>query len=94
MTDAHDDFEGPIHVVGPLRDGWGFDCRCGYRSPLYQNREAATAAMHGHQLSPPVKRRARLLGARRGWPIERRHDVFAGRTPVTGLHASRRRARA
>lgn len=79
MVERTHDFEGPVHVLGQSREGWGYDCRCGYRSPLYQTREATMTAMHEHQASPPPVKRASFFGGGRRRQVERRHGAFAVR---------------
>jgi hypothetical protein len=77
---AHEVFDGPIHAVGHDREGWGFRCECGYRSPLYPTTQAAREAMaeHGQHPPPVVVEARRWLRKKKGqerwpgWPNERR----------------------
>ena len=77
--DKHERFEGPIHVVGPAREGWAFFSACGLRSALYPTEADTREAMREHRVAPAEEpRRRRLLGRRQperwpGWPHDRRH---------------------
>jgi len=79
VADTHERFEGPIHVVGPAREGWAFFCACGFRSPLYPQISDATEAMQQHRQNPPAETKHRLLARKPrqphwpGWPHDRRH---------------------
>jgi hypothetical protein len=74
----HGTFDPLVHVVGAVRQGWGFTCGCGYRSPLFESEDLAKAAMHEHATSAPAKGRRWPFGKKKwpGWPAERRHDQF------------------
>ena len=74
---GHGEFDGPVHAVGPMRDGWGFACACGYRSPLYPTSALAREAMLGHGVQPvSASPRRRWFQKDRvrwpGWPTDRR----------------------
>lgn len=40
--------EAPYLVTDTNRKGWGVACSCGFRSPLFDNREEAQAAATQH----------------------------------------------
>jgi hypothetical protein len=64
--------------MGTVRNGWGWQCGCGYRSPLYDTEDLAKQAMHEHAASAPAKQRRwfALKSKWPGWPNERRHQDF------------------
>lgn len=79
----HERFQGPVQVVSGLREGWGFDCECGYRSPLFATHEEAISAMGAHRTAPleTPSTKKRSFGRRSkvrwpGWPNDRRHRPF------------------
>jgi hypothetical protein len=77
--EKHGTFDGPVCLVGTVRNGWGFQCGCGYRSPLYDTEALAKQAMSDHAAAGPAKqRRWGILGKPKwpGWPDERRHRDF------------------
>jgi hypothetical protein len=79
----HERFSGPVQVVSGLREGWGFTCECGYRSPLFETHEEAIKGMGVHRSTPPEDppKKRRPFGRRikerwPGWPKDRRHLPF------------------
>jgi hypothetical protein len=78
----HERYDGPEHVVGDVREGWGFRCECGYRSPLFSVQAEAIKAMQAHRAAPPpdeAKKRRLFKRSTRwpGWPNERRYRPFS-----------------
>jgi hypothetical protein len=79
---GHGTFEGSVHAVGATRDGWGFQCSCAYRSPLYPTKELAEQAMHEHSATPPPKKKKAHRPFSKvvkweGWPVDRRHSFVS-----------------
>lgn len=76
MPSSHERYDGPLHVVGDVREGWAFNCECGYRSPLFRAREDAIEGMRVHRAAPPTPPKKPGLFSRKskwpGWPNERR----------------------
>jgi hypothetical protein len=67
--------------MGTVRNGWGWQCACGYRSPLYDTADLAKQAMGEHAAgaaSAPAKQRRWFAVKAKwpGWPNERRHQDF------------------
>ena len=82
MLATHERFDGPERVISGVREGWGFRCECGYRSPLFQEQADALEAMHAHRAAPPEPARSGLFARKKrqkwpGWPNERRHRPFS-----------------
>ena len=80
MTSSHERFQGPVHIVSGVREGWVFDCECGFRSPLFTEQSEALDAMRDHRAAPPPdsKKPRRLFHRAKwpGWPHDRRHRPF------------------
>lgn len=53
MADEHVFREPPYWVVDKGRRGWGLQCKCGWRSPLYPSQDEAYTAAREHAAEPP-----------------------------------------
>jgi hypothetical protein len=79
VSSSHERYDGPERVVSGVREGWGFRCECGYRSPLFQAHTEALEAMHAHRTAPPESVKPGLFSRKKkwpGWPNERRYRPF------------------
>ena len=80
MPSSHERFDGPERVVSGVREGWGFRCECGYRSPLFAEHALALEAMQQHRAAAPEPPKPGLFARKKkwpGWPNERRHRRFS-----------------
>jgi hypothetical protein len=59
--------EAPYLVTDTNRRGWGVACSCGYRSPLYEDREDALTAARDH-----LEIDAAAPEERQGWRAKRK----------------------
>jgi hypothetical protein len=64
--------EAPYLVTDTRRKGWGVACSCGFRSPLFDNREEAQASATEHLESKEQKEEPKGFRARRRAKKEQR----------------------
>jgi hypothetical protein len=79
VPSVHERYDGPERVVSGVREGWGFRCECGYRSPLFSSQADALEGMRAHRAAPPeVAKQGRFARKKKwpGWPDDRRYRPF------------------
>ena len=75
MTNSDEHFmEAPYLVTDTNRKGWGVACSCGFRSPLFDNREEAQASATEHLQGSPTEEEPKGFLARRRAKKQQRPD--------------------
>ena len=67
LTEHAVDADGLYRVTAHKRRGWGWQCLCGWRSPLYESAAEAMEGFKGHVESPPPPMSWREKRAQRRW---------------------------